>query len=113
MDVAHIEWRQDCLLFFFGKSKRNQTSEDSESPFHVYSNPLQPEICPVLALATYLLAYPDVLKSGAPLFPGSSQYSCFMKIFHKTVDAHAADFKKLGITKGDLGSHSCRKGTIT
>jgi len=113
MDVAHIEWRQDCLLFFFGKSKRNQTGEDSERPFHVYSNPLQPEICPVLALATYLLAYPDVLKSGGPLFPGSSQYSRFMKIFHKTIDAHAAEFKKLGITKGDLGSHSCRKGAIT
>ena len=112
MNVAHIEWRQDCLLFFFGKSKRNQTGEDSERPFHVYSNPENPEICPVLALATYLLAYPDVLKGGR-LFPGKSQYSRFMKIFHATIDEHVDEFKKLGIKPHDLGSHSSRKGAIT
>ena len=114
MNVAHIEWRQDCLLFFFGKSKRNQEGEDAERPYHVYSNPQNPEICPVLALATYLVAYPEVLKeSGGLLFPGSAQYSRFMKIFHKTIDEHADEFKKLGVKKGDLGSHSCRKGAIT
>ena len=63
MDVAHVEWGQDSLLFFFGKSKRNQTGEDADRPFHVYSNPENPEICPVLALANYLVAYPDVLRS--------------------------------------------------
>ena len=43
MDVAHIEWGQDSLIFFFGKSKRNQTGEDADRPLHVYSNPENPE----------------------------------------------------------------------
>src|SRR6056300_1432925 len=113
MDVSHIEWRQDCLLLFFGISKRNQSGEDSERPFHVYSNPENPEICPVLALAAYLAAYPDVLQSsGGLLFPGSSQYSRFMKIFHSTIDEHEDEFKKLGIAKGDLGVGSTLLGAL-
>lgn len=114
LDIAHIEWRQDCLLFFFGKSKGNQTGEDSERPFHVYSNPEKPEICPVLALATYVTTYPDLLRSSdGRLFPGPSQYNRFMKIFHRTMEEHEVEFAKLGVSKGDLGSHSCRKGAIT
>ena len=113
MDVAHIEWGQDSLIFFFGKSKRNQTGEDADRPFHVYSNPENPEVCPVLALATYLVAYPDVLRTRGLLFPGSSQYSRFLKTFHATIEKHEDEFKSLGVSKGDLGSHSCRKGAIT
>ena len=114
MDVSHVEWCQDCLLFFFGRSKRNQAGEDLERSLHVYSNPEIPEICPVLALGTYLVAYPDVMRSsGGLLFPGSSQYSRFMKIFHRTIEDHAEEFKKLGVTKGDLGSYSSQKGAIT
>ena len=52
--LGHLEWRHDCLVFFFGKSKRDQTGENSDSPWHVYSNPCEPSICPVLALARYL-----------------------------------------------------------
>ena len=55
MHMAHIEWRQDALIVFFAKSKGNQTGEYSEFPFHVYSNPENPSIFPVLALlATYI-----------------------------------------------------------
>ena len=102
-----------ALYSFWGSQKETRPGEDSQRPFHVYSNPQNPEICPVLALATYLVAYLNVVNDGGLLFPGTSQYSRFMDSFHKTTDDHENEFKELGVKKGDLGSHSARKGTVT
>ena len=54
LKLAHIEWQNDCLTFFFEKTKGNQTGEKSDSPWHVYSNPFEPCLCPILALAKYI-----------------------------------------------------------
>ena len=75
LQLAHIEWRNDCLVFFFGKTKGDQTGEKSDSPWHVYSNPFEPCLCPVLALAKYIFSNPDVATSKSTLFPGNDQYS--------------------------------------
>ena len=58
--LGHIEWRNDCLVFFFGKSKGDQTGETSDIPWYVYSNPCKPSICLVLALAKYLFSFPTL-----------------------------------------------------
>ena len=113
MHVSHIAFQNGCLLFFFSKSKGNQTGEASEHPWHVYSNPQNPCLCPVLALARYLLSNPDVVKNKGLLFPGEYQYNRFMGIFHKVIERNKEVFEVLGIKEGDLGSHSCRKGAIT
>ena len=54
MHVNHVQWQDDCLLFFFGKSKKKQTGYASDRPWHVYSNPNSTHLCPVLALSKYL-----------------------------------------------------------
>lgn len=113
MNINHVQWRDDCLLFFFAKSKGNQGGENSENPWHVYSNPRAPHLCPVLALAKYVLSNPDILKQGCPLFPGMSQYERFRGIFNKVINKNQAVFRQLGVNPGDLGSHSTRKGAIT
>ena len=113
LQLGHIEWRHDCLVFFFGKTKGDQTGDHSDTPWHVYSNPTQPTICPVLALAKYLLSNPDILKSGSPLFPGNDQYNRFIKAFHRIIHDNIQEFKALGVEENMLGSHSCRKGAIT
>ena len=100
-------------MVFFAKSKSNQTGECSEDPWHVYSNPLEPHLCPVLALGKYLLTHPDILKGNGLLFPGQHQYNRFLNIFNKVVKENKDDFARLGVREGDLGSHSCRKGAIT
>ena len=50
MHVKHIQCRSDCLIFYFVTFKVNQTGKRSSDPWHVYSNPNNPTICPVLAL---------------------------------------------------------------
>ena len=112
MHVNHIQWREDALVFFFGKSKGNQSGENNHQPWHVYSNPLEPCICPVLSFAKYIFSHPDILK-GDQLFPGTFQYDRFMKIFRKVIKDNLAAFEALGVEEGTLGSHSTRKGAIT
>ena len=113
MHINHIEWREDCLVFFFAKSKGNQTGENSEHPWHVYSNPENPSICPVMALAKYLFSQPDILKNNGKLFPGDHQYERFIDIFHRVIDDNSLRFQSLGVAPRSLGSHSCRKGAIS
>ena len=60
MHVNHIQWREDSLVFFFGKSKGNQSGKNNHQPWHVYSNPLEPTICPVLSFAKYVFLHPDI-----------------------------------------------------
>ena len=49
--VQNIQWRLDSLIYYFVTTKVNQTGDRSDDPCHVYSNPKNPIICPVLALA--------------------------------------------------------------
>ena len=44
------------------------------------------------------------------LFPGGKQYDCFMDCLHRIIGKYPAKFFALGISPGDLGSHSARKG---
>jgi hypothetical protein len=111
--INHISWNADSLLFYFPLTKGNQGGENNHVPWHVYSNPFEPHLCPVLALAKYIVAQAGILKSGSKLFPGNHQYDRFMKIFKRVIHENINDFRELGIEEGDLGSHSCRKGAIT
>ena len=113
MRTQHVEFKNDSLIFFFAKSKGNQLGEASEKPWHVYSNPRNPFLCPVLALARYVVSNPDILKNRGLLFPGQHQYTRFMNIFHKVIRENKELFEANGVREGDLGSHSCRKGAIT
>ena len=103
--IKHIQWRSDCLLFYFGKSKVNQTGERSSDPWHVYSNPKNPIICPVLALVKYIFYNLVILTTNFVLFPGNCQYDRFLKIFHKVIKENFDRFQGLEVLKVILGDH--------
>ena len=83
--INHISFRNDCLVFEFAKSKGHQRGENHIGPWHVYANPHMPWSCPVLSLARYFFAFPDVLKGDMPLFDGNSQYQRYHKLFFNLV----------------------------
>ncbi len=60
----HKEWNADSLVFCFVKSKGNQTRQNSDQEWHVYANPHNPKICPVLALASYIFSNPGIFSSA-------------------------------------------------
>ena len=79
MKVAHIRFQEDALVFEFTISKGMQGGEDHAGPWHVHVNPLNPFICPLLALARYFLTFPETLKTNAAVFKGMSQYNHYSK----------------------------------
>ena len=111
--IDHIWVEDDSVIFQFAKSKGMQDGEDHVGPWHVYANPLKPELCPFLAMAKYLFTFPDILSSNSSLFPGSSQYERFNDEFHEILKLYKNDLEALGVEQGDLGTHSTRKGVAT
>ena len=120
-------------MFRFVKSKGDQTGRNSDQEWHVYANPHNPEICAVLALACYKFFNPGIFsaadveedevvevegggvgnqKKGGQLFPGGNQYDRFMECLHRIVGKYPQVFLGLGISPGNLGSHSARKGAV-
>jgi hypothetical protein len=109
--ITHITFEGDCLVFEFAKSKSQQDGEEHIGPWHIYANPKEPFICPILSLARYLFTFPTVLVGKSPLFEGTSQYNRYSKIFSRILRVHHNELP--GVNMGDLGTHSCRKGVAT
>ncbi|KAL7469831.1 hypothetical protein ACHAXS_013690 [Conticribra weissflogii] len=58
--AENIIWLDDALGFHFPKSKTDQLGKRGDAVWHVYANPGNPAVCPILALACYLFSFPGV-----------------------------------------------------
>ena len=105
MHAHHIQWRLDSLIYYFGIPKGNQTGKISNDPWHLYSNPKNSTVFPVLALAKYLFSHTWILTTNSKLFPGNHQYEIFSKLFHRIINNNPEEFQSLGVEKGTLGYH--------
>ena len=79
---------------------------------HVYANPGDPKICPVLAVA--VLTFSKTYRGAGgrqQLFEGAKAESRFSDILLSTIDKlNDGQLMILGVDKKDIGTHSCRKG---
>ena len=98
------------MIYYFGTLKGSQTGDRANDTCHVYSNPKNPTICPVIDLDKYFFYHTDILTTNSKLFPGNHQYERFLDIFHKIIHNNLEEFQSLGVEKGTLGSHSVSKG---
>src|SRR5690606_6791230 len=69
-----MRWVQDSLGFKFAHTKTDQDGKHSNMVRHVFANPLRPEVCPILALAIFLLLNP-LEEDQEFLFDGGHQYN--------------------------------------
>ena len=98
---------------FFAHTQTDQEGLNMSYPWHIYSNPICPPICPVLALAKYLFWFPELLVGNCKLFPGGGQYSRFSKGLSRLFKNHKDDIEAVGFDVSMLGRHSARKGATT
>ena len=115
-NIDLISQQKDCINIDLGKTKCDQEGlKYVDYPLHLYSNPQEPCICPVLALCRLLICHPMILQGQRPLFEGVSQYDRFHSIFKEIVssDEYRHEFVALGISPEDFGTHSIRKGSAT
>lgn len=108
----HISWSGDALIVNVPGHKGDQEGAKDYGR-HVYANPLEPSICPILSLA--VMIFSSTFRTGdkrQQLFEGNHSESRFSAILRVIVDAlDPADERTLGAKKKDIGTHSPRKGS--
>ena len=123
MMMEHVAWESDSLLISTPKSKSDQEGAKCFAR-HLYANPLNPIICPVLALAVLVfsrIAKHDPAHSAASptlpnyrIFDGANNKSRFSEILGRMIAAvPEADLTRLGAERKQLGTHSVRKGAAS
>jgi hypothetical protein len=111
-----ISWSTcfDALSISFAHSKTDQLGEESKYVRHVYANPTEPIVCPVLSLGVYFTSCFNFIQNpDGYLFPGSFQSRRFGKILAGVLANHEAEVNDLGFTLNDIGTHSIRKGAVS
>ena len=115
LNVNHIGWEDDSFLCNLAKSKHDQEGEGAKTPWHIYANPANPFICPVLAMALYIFSHPSILTntSSSFLFTGNNQYKRYTQILRKAIMMDPDKFRRAGVDVDTTASHSVRKGSST
>lgn len=117
--LNHIEWVGDSLVIRFCNMKNDQEGKAPRYPRHIYPNAYMPEVCPILALGLFWLAFPfssGVGSESRALFTGNCQYSRFSEQLNNLLqgsDEVKEHFRLAGVDITRIGSHSNRKGSCT
>ena len=114
LDVNHIGWEEDSLLCNLAKTKHEQEGEGVKMSWHIYANPANPYICPVIATALYLFSHPFILTntSSSFVFTCSNQYKQYTQIWRKAITMKADSFKRVGVDVVGTASHLVWKGVV-
>lgn len=114
MMYQHVSWSGDALTVNIPSSKCDKEGAKDYAR-HVYANPLEPAICPILSLA--VMIFSSSFRSGdkrQQVFEGTKSESRFSSILRVIVDGLSyVDERILGAKKRDIGTHSPRKGSPT
>lgn len=110
----HISWSGDAMVMVFPTHKGDKEGKNC-SPKHVYANPSNPAVCPILWLAVYIFCSgarrADSRRSVFGETDGAE--SRFSKWLRAMFAAHSAVLENMGLFIEWLGTHSFRKGVAT
>ena len=110
----HISWEEDALTINIGKQKNDQEGNHA-FPRHVYANPSNPFICPVLSFAILVFSQGYRREGSDRRVFGDPKHSKdrFGKWLGKLLHACAEVITALGVIISAIGTHSFRKGIAT
>ena len=113
--LADIEWSSfDSFSIAFSHTKNDQMGHASKHKRRLYANAKQPIVCPVFALSLYCSI---CMSTGNQ--PDSYLFGKDASTFSKGLDRMLRKMEaegqlaRFGKCKGDIGTHSIRKGAIT
>jgi hypothetical protein len=118
-NTTRICWNQifwitsDSLEIHFAHHKGDQLGDKRKYPCHIYSNPLDPLVCPIFALSLYLLTFNARPFPEGRVFPGNRQYKRFGDLLRIVLRDNADAVCRCGHEPKDIGVHSIRKGAAT
>ena len=73
ISFGQLKWENDQLKVYFAKHKSDQIGLNKDEAKYTYSNPKDPAVCPIQALASYLLVFPEIFINGNKVFLGNDQ----------------------------------------
>jgi hypothetical protein len=114
-NYQHIWWEGDHLKILTPKQKNDQSGVRAY-PKSVYANPLDPIICPVLALALWVIACTSFRReeNHCRLFEGAFCDDKFGEWLTGVLQALSpSQMATLALDIKDIGSHSIRKGVAS
>ncbi|POM60627.1 LOW QUALITY PROTEIN: hypothetical protein PHPALM_30491 [Phytophthora palmivora] len=104
--LKHMEWRDDALCIY-----NDQAGNRPRDPRPVYADPLEPEVCPILALGIYWSVF-SFGRFDGKLFPGGSQYDRFRKELVRVLQRFGGAYETSS-KPSEIGTRSLRKGAAT
>jgi hypothetical protein len=110
-----LRWEGDCLVVHVPRHKGNQQGSNMIDK-HVYCNPFNPAICPIVALAIIILSTSNRIAGDIGcnlLFPGGAEdtYVKWLKLLKNNLNAQQK--LQLEIDPSEIGTHSTRKGAAS
>ena len=113
--LADIEWSSfDSFSIAFSHTKNQQLGHASKHKRNLYANPKHPIVCPVFAMSLYCsICMSTGNRPDSFLF--GQDASTFSKGLDRMLRKMEAEGRlaRFGKCKGDIGTHSIRKGAIT
>lgn len=101
----HVSWENDSMIIVFPSHKGDKEGRNA-LPKHVYANPLEPAICPILSFAIYTFTRGYEREgSKMTLFSGDAESR-----FSNLCSVNKELLKNQGIDISMIGTHSFRKG---
>ena len=110
----HISWDSDAMTINISRMKNDQEGSKSY-PRHIYANPTNPLICPILSFAI-LVFTKGFQRQGSErvIFgPPKTARDRFSKWLNTTCQTCASAIVSMGLIVSEIGSHSFRKGIAT
>jgi hypothetical protein len=112
--LKDITWANcfDCFHILIAHSKTDPTGDNCQYPRHIFANPTEPLVCPVLCLIMY---FSTCFSGGvhftenATICPGTLQEHCFSRFLNCILKEHEVEVKALGYDVSQIGSHSIQK----
>eukprot|EP00603_Paraphysomonas_imperforata_P004644 CAMPEP_0114439124 /NCGR_PEP_ID=MMETSP0103-20121206/15022_1 /TAXON_ID=37642 ORGANISM="Paraphysomonas imperforata, Strain PA2" /NCGR_SAMPLE_ID=MMETSP0103 /ASSEMBLY_ACC=CAM_ASM_000201 /LENGTH=694 /DNA_ID=CAMNT_0001609847 /DNA_START=28 /DNA_END=2109 /DNA_ORIENTATION=- len=107
-----ISWEGDSLTIHIGKMKNDQEGAHAFAR-HVYANPKDPVVCPVLSLAVLVFTKGYQREGSCAYVFGATGKDRFSSWLTNMLISCKDAILSLGLMIAELGSHSFRKGIAT
>jgi len=118
INIRNMTWSGDCMKVTIAKSKTDQAGAKTTQDKHVFPNPLNPTICPILALALHFATSPPD-NAGDNDFPrvfngdgAANRFSNLLKSMIKSAPAGSVLNFEITHTNA-IGTHGIRNGSFT
>eukprot|EP00602_Paraphysomonas_sp_CaronLab_P013122 CAMPEP_0185042226 /NCGR_PEP_ID=MMETSP1103-20130426/42225_1 /TAXON_ID=36769 /ORGANISM="Paraphysomonas bandaiensis, Strain Caron Lab Isolate" /LENGTH=523 /DNA_ID=CAMNT_0027582255 /DNA_START=1070 /DNA_END=2638 /DNA_ORIENTATION=+ len=107
----HISWEEDALTINISRMKNDQEGKHGYAR-HVYANPDNPGLCPILSLSILIFSKGFQREGSDRLIFGEkkSAKDRFSKWLANILKASAELIVAMGLIISEIGSHSFRKG---